>query len=368
MSRPAIYFAITNHGFGHAVRAASIANEIQKLNPEILLILATTAPRWLLESYIEGDFILRPRAFDVGVVQSDSLTMDKPATLEKLKHIQSRQHSLIAGEVDFIRLNRVKLILADIPPLAAPIAKAAGIPCWMMSNFGWDFIYQPWGGEFVKMAEWIAECFGQCDQLFRLPLHEKMSAFPNITDVGLTGGTPQYSETKLRETWNLTVPKEQIILLTFGGLSLAEIPYHNLTKFPDLQFITFDRNAPDLPNLIRVADKMNQDPNLAKIRPVDLMPACGRVISKPGYSTFSEAIRIGIPIISLTRDDFEESPLLLEGIQDYTEHQIIQPVEFFEGEWKFLHQSPLPPRSPHSLAKDGTETIAKAAVQYFQTH
>jgi hypothetical protein len=368
MSRPAIYFAITNHGFGHAVRAASIANAIQKLNPEILLILVTTAPHWLLESYIEGDFIVRPRAFDVGVVQSDSLTMDKSATLEKLKEIQNRQHSLIAGEVDFIRLNRVGLILADIPPLAAPIAKAAGIPCWMLSNFGWDFIYQPWGGEFVKMAEWIAECFGQCDQLFRLPLHEKMSAFPNITDVGLTGGTPRYSEAKLREMWNLTVPKEKIILLTFGGLSLAEIPYHNLKNFPDWQFITFDRNAPDMPNLIRVANKMSQDPQLAKIRPVDFMPACGRVISKPGYSTFSEAIRLECPIISLTRDDFAEASLLLEGIQNYTRHQIIQPAEFFEQDWEFLYQSPLPPRSPHSLAKDGTETIAKAAVQYFQAY
>ncbi|MBD0344515.1 MAG: glycosyl transferase, partial [Coleofasciculus sp. Co-bin14] len=179
MSRPALYIAITSHGFGHAVRAASVAAAIQQLFPEILLILVTTAPRWLLESYISGDFIHRPRAYDVGVIQADSLKMDKQATLDKLRQIRSTQNSIIASEVNFIRTNQVGLILADIPPLASNIAKAAGIPCWMMSNFGWDYIYRDWGGDFVEIADWISESYRMCDRLFRLPLHEPMSAFPN---------------------------------------------------------------------------------------------------------------------------------------------------------------------------------------------
>ena len=169
MSRPILYLAITNHGFGHATRTASIAAVIQQRCPEILLILVTAAPRRLLESYIQGDFIHRPRAFDVGVVQADSLTMDKAATLEKLRLLREKQRSLIAAEVNFIRQNRVDLVLADIPPLAAVIAKTSGIPCWMSSNFGWDYIYRAWGGEFVEMADWIADCFTQCDPCFVYP-------------------------------------------------------------------------------------------------------------------------------------------------------------------------------------------------------
>ncbi|MCY7334845.1 MAG: glycosyl transferase, partial [Chamaesiphon sp.] len=45
---PTIYIAITNHGFGHAARTASIAGQLQKLLPSIKLILVTTAPKWLL--------------------------------------------------------------------------------------------------------------------------------------------------------------------------------------------------------------------------------------------------------------------------------------------------------------------------------
>lgn len=128
MSRPTVYLAITNHGFGHAVRTSAVANEIQRRCPDVLLILVTTAPRWLLESYLEGDFIIRPRGFDVGVVQSDSLTMDTAATREQWQQIRQQQRAIIAGEVNFIKQNKVDLILADISPLATEIAKAAGFP------------------------------------------------------------------------------------------------------------------------------------------------------------------------------------------------------------------------------------------------
>lgn len=357
MSRPVLYIAITNHGFGHAVRAASVAAEIQRLHPEVLLVLVTTAPHWLLASYIPGDFIHRPRALDVGVIQADSLKMDLTATLEKLRDIQSHQRTIIASEVNFIRQNRVGLILADIPPLATLIAKAANIPCWMMSNFGWDFIYRDWGGEFIEIADWISQCFGKCDRLFRLPFYEPMSAFTDIIDVGLTGGTPRYSTAEMRSHFHLTVAPEKTILLTFGGLGLQAIPYHNLQQFPDWQFITFDRQAPHLPNLITITD--------LKYRPVDFMPVVGRIVSKPGYSTFAEALRLNLPIVSLTRQGFAESPLLISGIQDYSQHQIISPEEFFGHSWDFFHQPVQAPRQSQPIAKDGNQAIAQAAINYF---
>jgi hypothetical protein len=356
MKRPIIYIAITNHGFGHATRTASIANTIQKLCPEVLLIIVTTAPRWLLESYIEGDFILRQRAFDLGVIQADSLTMDKPATLEKLREIKKNYKSLIASEVNFIRQNRVNIILADIPFLAVGFAEATDIPCWMISNFGWDFIYRDWGGEFTEIADWISDWYGKSNRLFRLPFHEPMSAFTNIIDVGLTGGSPHFSPDKLRSNWQINTTLEKTILLTFGGLGLQEIPYANISKFPDLQFITFDFLAPDLPNLIKVTNR--------QYRPVDFMPICGRIISKPGYGTFSEATLLEVPVVTIPRDDFAEAAFMLAGLADYNHHQILTAPEFFQGDWDFLYQSPQPPKQTQVINKNGNETIAKAVIDY----
>lgn len=359
MSRPVLYVAVTNHGFGHAVRAASVAAAVQALNPEILLILVTSAPRWLLESYISGEFIHRTRAFDVGVIQADSLRMDLAATLERVQAIRRKASTTIASEVNFIRQNRVGLILADIPPLVTQIAKAAEVPCWMMSNFGWDFIYRAWGDDFLDIADWIGECYGQCDRLFRLPLHEPMSAFPVVEDVGLTGGTPRYDSEALRSHFGIAAPRDRTILLTFGGLGLQQIPYETLAQFPDWQFITFDRQAPALPNLIAIAE--------SGYRPVDFMPLCGRTISKPGYSTFSEALRLDAPLVSLTREGFAESPILLAGLQSYAQHQIVSTDDFFQGKWDFLHEPLQPPQSKASLDLHGSETIAQKIVDFFQS-
>jgi hypothetical protein len=359
MSRPVLYVAITNHGFGHAVRSASVVDAILKLNPDILPVLVTTAPRWLLDSYIEGEFIQRPRGFDVGVIQSDSLKMDKAATKDKLEAIRQQENGIIAGEVNFIKTNRARLVLADIPPLATKIARTAGIPCWMIGNFGWDFIYRDWGEEFSEISDWISDCYRQCDRLFKLPLAEPMKAFPHITPAGLTGGNPRYSDRHLREEFRIAAPKERTILLTFGGLGLEAIPYENINAFPDWQFLTFDNDAPDLPNLIRLRDSAGR-----AYRPVDFMPICGRVISKPGYSTFAEALRMEVPIVSLTREGFAESPVLLTGIEDYSYHQIIAAGEFFAGDWGFLHRPLQPPRSGDRLPKDGADTIAREVVNY----
>ncbi len=328
MSRPKLYVAITNHGFGHATRSASVAAKVKAMRPEVELILATTAPQWLLDCYLTAE-------------------------------IRMHQRDLVAQEAEFLRQQEVDLVVADIPPLATAIAHGADVPCWMVSNFGWDFIYRAWGGEFEDIANWIGDCFGQCDRLFRLPFHEPMSAFPVVEDTGLTGGTPRYSAAELRSRWNLKAPPEKTALLTFGGLGLQSIPYQDLSAFPDWQFISFDHQAPELPNLLKIPK--------SQLRPVDVMPLCGRVVSKPGFSTFSEACRLDVPIVTVTREDFAEGPVLVNGIRNHAWHRVMSPENFIQSKWEFLRQSLNPPQTDKTIAKNGNEQIAQAIVDYLST-
>ncbi|AFY69851.1 hypothetical protein Pse7367_1562 [Thalassoporum mexicanum PCC 7367] len=358
---PTIYVAITNHGFGHATRTAAVVAEIQRQQPETRIIIATTAPLDLLQSYIPGDFVYHRRSFDVGVVQRDSIQMDRPATLAKMNQIWQEQAQIIAAEAEFIQANHVDLIFADIPPLVTAIAQAAGVTCWMAGNFGWDFIYRDWGAaygaEYIELADRVADLYGKCDRLFRLPFAEPMASFSNakIEDVGLTGGTPRYDAATLRQRFGLE-PDRQTILLTFGGLGLSEIPYHNLAKFPERQFITFDRHAPDLPNLLQIKEQSEQ------LRPVDMMVVCDRIVSKPGYSTLAESLRVGLPVICMTRDGFVEAQTLIAGVQDYAEHVIISPQDFYAGDWQFLNAPLQPPRCSEQLDLHGEVAIAQTII------
>jgi hypothetical protein len=352
--RPALYVAITAHGFGHATRTAAVLADLRQQCPEIELYLATRAPEWLLSCYIQGAFHRRPLSLDVGVIQTDSLQMDQPATLRAWEELARREADLIHQESSFLRERRIPLVLADIPGLAIAVAEAAGVPCWMMSNFGWDFIYDPWGPEFGPLVHQLRDQYHRCDRLFRLPFHEPMSAFPNIEDVGLTGADPRFALQDLRERWGITTPPERTVLLTFGGLGLEAIPYHTLAQFPDWQFLSFDRSAPSLPNLIRITDH--------RYRPVDVMPLCGRILAKPGYGTFAEACRLGIPIVSITRSGFAEAEVLLEGLQNHAQHAILPVEDFYAGQWDLLRQPLSSPRQATPLRTDGNSVIVQAML------
>lgn len=184
-----------------------------------------------------------------------------------------------------------------------------------------------------------------------------MAAFSNITDVGLTGGVPKLTAEALRERYDLTAPPERTVLLTFGGLGLSSIPYEQaLRPYADWQFITFDRQAPPLPNLLKIEDRT--------LRPVDMMMVCDRVVSKPGYSTFAEACRLDRGLITIPRQGFAEAQLLLDGIQRHAHHQILNGQTFFKGDWSFLDR-PLTPPIVAPLAKDGNEAVATAISDYF---
>ncbi len=353
-----LYVAVTAHGFGHTTRLAAVVNTLLRQQQiEVLPIFVTAAPRWLLERYVQGPFWHRPQRLDVGVVQPDGLQADLPATWQALKEFQAQAPALIEREAAFIRSQGVPLILADVPPIATAIAQAAGIPCWMASNFGWDFIYQDYGEEFQPFVSWIRQLYGGCERLFRLPFSEAMSAFPHQERVGLTGADPQFSAAEVASHLGLRLDRPTV-LLTFGGLGLQGFPYQQLEAFPDWQFLTFDPQAPPLPNLTRLQGQA--------WRPVDLMPLCRWVVSKPGYGTIAEALRSRTPMACVTRSGFAESPLLIAGLQRYGWHRILSPEEFFQGSWDFLREPPHPPQLPEGLDLQGNETIASALQTYLQ--
>ncbi|MFQ3680394.1 MAG: glycosyl transferase [Pseudanabaenaceae cyanobacterium] len=352
----AICFAMTNHGFGHTTRTASVMAAVHALRPDLPQIAVTTAPRWLLDSYLRSPYTYHPQAWDVGVIQADSFTLDRSTTLARWQDFQQATAQRVTQAVAFLHAHNVQLLVADMPPLAAVIAEAAGIPCWFVGNFGWDFIYRDWGGPFCDLADALTSQYQRGDRLFRLPFHEPMATFANVTDVGFTGGSPRYEGPALRSRLGLAADRPTA-LLTFGGLGLQGVPYQNLASFPDWQFLTFDRDAPTVPNLFPLCGR--------DLRPVDVLPLCDRLVAKPGYSTLSEACRLAVPTICLTRENFAEAPFLLQGLQQWNAHRIVRAQDFYQRPWDFLTAPLIPAIAPETRPdRHGEKAIAAAIVDF----
>ncbi len=353
MTQPAIYVAASSHGFGHATRLASVLAHLRAARPDLRLIVSSVAPRWLWESYLPGPLEIRPVALDPGVVQPDSLRIDRRATLRALEDWWAALPGLAEQEARAAREAGARLVLGDIPPSAPEIARRAGLPCWMLGNFDWDFIYRAWGGPFTAFADRVAELQSGAERLFRPPLHTPMPSLERIEEIGLTGGDPRWSAREIRQRWGLVAPRERVLLITFGGLGAACLPYARAAaSLSDWQLVTWDHQAPALPNLVRIDD--------SRWRPVDLMPAAGRLLGKPGYSTFAEALRQDLPIVTLPRPGFAEAEILVEGLRDHGRHQLVDRDSLLAGDWSFLRQPPRPPRRAERFAREGSRQVARA--------
>lgn len=76
-------------------------------------------------------------------------------------------------------------------------------------------------------------------------------------------------------------------MVAFGGLGLSLDPAL-FGRWPDHHFLVSD------PGVAAAAANTTLIP--ADLRPLELLPLCGRVITKPGYSTFCEALSQGTGI------------------------------------------------------------------------
>jgi hypothetical protein len=90
-----------------------------------------------------------------------------------------------------------------------------------------------------------------------------------------------------------------------------------------------------------------------------------RLIGKPGFSTYAEALRQGLVIHGLPRPGFIEAGVLLDGVRDHAFHEMLTREEFFEGDWSFLRRDPCPPRLGPLPQEDGCVQLAEDILSFF---
>jgi hypothetical protein len=331
-----IVACVSGHGYGHGSRVASVLTALHALEPRWRLVLSTSLPRSFLELALGPvPFELRPCRWDVGVIQADALGVDAPATLAALEQLEWDLPAQLDREAAWLReQGEPLLLLGDVPPAAAVLAERLSAPLVWMGNFGWDAIYRPMGGAFEAWADRALAAYRRGTALILCPLALPMPWDLPSTPVGLTAGRPRHRPEALRERLRLTLPRERTVMVAFGGLGLS-VASTLLERWPRHQFLVSD------PALAAAATNAVLIP--ADLRPLELLPLCGRVITKPGYSTFCEALSLGTGIHLVQRQGFAEAPQLEADLQRHGWHRLLSRSQLDAGDWQ-LDQPLLPPR------------------------
>ena len=107
------------------------------------VVVCSGAPQFIFEMVIpeESKSLLSFHrvVVDYGAIQKDALTVDCAASLIGYSKLDTS--TIVKEESAFIRKQGVHVVVADMPPLACAAARAAGVPCAVVTNFTWDFIY-----------------------------------------------------------------------------------------------------------------------------------------------------------------------------------------------------------------------------------
>ena len=343
---------ISSHGFGHGARVAALLRALARRRTDCRFVLSTALPAKFLNQIFAGlDYELRPCQWDVGVVQQDALGCDPRRTLDALEELERRLPQQLVRETNWLEHWRQpgepSLILGDVPPAAACLASLLGWPLIWQANFGWDDIYGAIGGPLEDWAHQSLGLYRQGLALIRCPFSLPMPWGLEECRVGLTASEPRSDLKKLSGGIDLNWSRSRRALVTFGGFKLPISP-SILECWPDWQFFVVNESLARAANAVLLPEDF---------RPVDVMPLCSVVITKPGYSTFAEALSQNCSLIVVERHGFAEADVLQKGLQQHGFHRLLSRLAFEQGQWQL--EQPLSAPLGQPLPTDGADAASQ---------
>jgi hypothetical protein len=327
-ARPGIACFITPHGLGHAARAAAVLDALRELVPGLWPHLFTTVPRWFFADSLGPGFELHRLESDVGLVQRGPLGEDLPATVARLRSLYPPDGALVARLAG--RLSRLgcRLVLCDISPLGIAVARAAGLPCVLVENFTWGWIYRGCIAREPGLRPFAEILDGLVDRAdLRLQAQPVCQLVAGAQRVGPISRRPRASRSATRSALGIAA-RRPTVLVTMGGIRHGGFAIGPLRECPRVEFILAGaaRRRRRVGNVLLL-------PHHSGLYHPDLVAAADAVVGKIGYSTLAETCRSRVPYGFVPRNGFRESTVLARWLLDRGRGLRLDPVAFASGSW-----------------------------------
>ncbi len=355
-----IAYFISPHGFGHAARASAVMDEIARRCPGAVFELYTTVPESFFEGACDATRRHHPLLTDIGLVQTDALHEDIPATIRRLDQLLPYDANQIDGLADELSANRCDCVICDISPMGLVAARQVGIPGVLVENFTWDWIYEAYLDNYPHMAThatYFADIFGAAPYRIRTrPWCGDVPAELHTEPVSRPHRTPAAEVRRQLLGASGTHPA---VLISMGGIVEKHRFLDELAKHADITFV-----IPGGSNKIVRRDNLILLPHHSSFYHPDLVNACTALIGKVGYSTIAEVYHAGIPFGFISRDTFRETGPLVDFVRQRMPSLPFEEDEFRSGRWlKRLPELLALPRRTHDTERpdeiNGANQIAE---------
>jgi UDP:flavonoid glycosyltransferase YjiC (YdhE family) len=314
----------------------------------------TTAPEWLFADLPRPVHYAR-QAMDVGIIQPDSLRMDLAATLAACQDLHGNFPRLLDQELNYIRSNRIDLIVGDIPPACFEVAARAEIPSIAVTNFTWDVMYRAYMDEYPRFAPLIEEMsrwYTRATTVLALPYACEMSLFRRQEAIPWIARCSSLTREEARARFGLP-ESATLVLLSFGGIGLAAFPLDRLHEMTEFYFVA--TGAGESRANVQVLQEAQHHYH-------DLLRAVDVVVTKPGYGIVADVLAQKVPMLYTDRGNFPEYPYLLRALNDLATAEFIPQDEVRSGNLRpylnrLLDKAPHWPEAPLDGAPKAAEKL-----------
>lgn len=351
-----IAYYITAHGYGHGTRSCDMIGAINRLAPAARVHVITDLPVDFLRGRIPAaQNSFRRGAFDSGMFQLDSIRVDLARSLAEAEKIQARRDELIEQEREFMRSEKISVVVADIPAIPIEAARRVGIRAVAVGNFGWDWIYEDFVGREPRWRE-VVESFRngyrQADFLLKLPFAEPMAAFALQRQLPLVAAVGQNRREELAGLYGAD-PCKPWALLSFTTLDWDAAALARVAALKDFEFFTVMPLAWRDARNIHAVDRHRVSFN-------DVLTSADLVVSKPGFGILSECCVNDKPLVYAEREDFREYAVLEAAIARHLRGVHIPARKLYAGELEeFLRRGLDAPPAREPLGGGGAEIAAR---------
>src|SRR5687767_1183984 len=250
-----LVYYVSGHGYGHARRSAEVIRALREAAPDVNVYVRTSAPADMFAGLAAGP--VRVHEVDAPVVERDALSIDWQATLAGASDLLRRRRAVVAREADALRELGPSLIVADVPFLAGEVAAALDVPCIAISNFTWDWIFEPHRGRHPDGAAVIRGArasYGKMPALLQLPFGHDTDVFPQVVPVPLVARVPTLDPADVARQLGLDASdrRPRVLIGMRGGVA-DDVLRRAAAGAADFLFLRLDRGdvpaGDDPPNL-----------------------------------------------------------------------------------------------------------------------
>jgi hypothetical protein len=317
---------ISAHGLGHLAQTAPVIEALQARVPELQLTIRSAVPRLRLEQRIAAGFDHVLEARDCGFVMHNAVDIDLAASATAYREFHHSWRDRIDIEADWLQAKRIDAVLTNVAYLPLAAAKSAGLPSASLCSLNWADLFihyfagQSWA---AKIYDEILSAYREADCFLRVSPGLPMTCLRRRQDIGPIARIGQRRRQALSR--RLCIAEDsRWILLAMGGMEFR-LPVESWQRAPGFSWLVPDAWRVQRDD-VRAFDNSGIDFS-------DVLASVDAVITKPGYGTLVEAACSGIPILSMQRDDWPESPYFAAWLAVHARSRVLSRGRLTKGDF-----------------------------------